>query len=123
MAQGASSPADAFRRFASALNSGRQEEAWNLLSESTRFELSNAARRAAKAEGRPPPKDGRQLAFGSGLALQRQIKSIKVAEGSDERARLEVEDDTGEIQSVMVVKENGQWYVDFSEELRGLRQN
>lgn len=123
LAQGAAEPADAFRRFASALNAGRQEEAWNLLSESTRFELTSAARRAAEAQGKPPPKDGREIAFGSGLELQRRIDSIRVAERTDDRARLVVVDETGEEQSVMTVRERGGWYVDFTEELRQLRSS
>lgn len=120
LAQAAADPAAAFRDFASALNAGREDEAWNLLSEGTRFELTNAARRAAEAEGKPPPKDGRRIAFGSGLALQRRIASVTVAERTDDRARIVVTDEAGETQSVMTVREGGKWRVDFTEELRGL---
>lgn len=119
-AQGAASPADAFKRFASALSAGKQDEAWLLLSEATRFELTNAARRAAKAQGLPAPKDGKSLAFGSGLTLQREIKEVKVAERSGDRARLEIVDDQGEVQSATVVQEKDGWHLDFSEELRAL---
>lgn len=120
VARAANDPADAFRSFAAALQAGRQDDAWNLLSESTQFELNKAARRAAEAEGKPPPKDGRQIAFGSGLSMQRRIASVTVAERTDDRARLVVTDETGEKQSVTTVFEGGKWRVDFTEELRSM---
>lgn len=116
--QPADDPAAAYRTFAAALQRGEAPVAWEALSRATREELTAAARAAAVALHKPPPKDGMALAFGDGFVLARKVKKVEVARRDGDRAQLTVTDEKDAQESVAVVREDGAWRVDLGDELR-----
>ncbi len=104
-------PGKAFVVFVENVAAGRNEAAWGMLSEETRQTADRMAAVARKAQRGAGPRSGRELLFGRGLALARQLEEVEVVEQDASRATLRVTDRDGATRTVEMRLEGGAWRV------------
>ncbi|ACG75051.1 conserved hypothetical protein [Anaeromyxobacter sp. K] len=105
------SPADQYRRFASAARAGDAATVWSMLSARSREALDAEAKALA---GRAPgvvPASGRELVLGDFAARAARIRSAVVVRESSGTAIVAVEDEAGAKGEVTLVREDGAWRV------------
>ena len=104
-------PGKAFVVFVENVAAGRSEAAWGMLSEETRQTADRMAAVARKAQRGAGPRSGRELLFGHGRALARQLDTVEVVEQDASRATLRVTDREGTTRTVEMRLEGGAWRV------------
>ncbi|RMG12709.1 MAG: hypothetical protein D6729_16155 [Deltaproteobacteria bacterium] len=104
-------PGKAFVVFVERVAAGQKEAAWRMLSAETRQTADSMARVARAAQRGGGPRNGRELLFGSGLSLARQLDTVEVLEQTQTTARLRVRDRSGQTQEVEMRFEDGAWRV------------
>jgi hypothetical protein len=110
------SPQGAVRAFLAAASAGDREGLYELLGPETRDRLDLAARRATDLVAgarRYQPVDMISVATGSEVAPTKEVNVVSRSEG---RAVVEVVDAGGQRAALTVVRVDGSWYIELSDQ-------
>lgn len=107
--RGASTPEEAYRTFASALQRRDDDRAWDLLSAASRDHLDRMAREASAASGGAVPASGKVMIV-AGDPHAKAIRSVTEVSRSGDSAVVAVDDGSGP-REVRMVRESFRWRV------------
>jgi hypothetical protein len=105
-------PAERYRRFSDLAREGKAENAWPMLSSSSRARFEARARElAAQAPAGVIAASGPELLLGDLAVTAPRVKSAMVVRESKDAAVLSVEEEGGTKREVSLVREDGAWRV------------